>query len=141
MKLKYVKYKSHMTTPDNLELSVELSLEDDKFISLQQQDLKIWELHEKVKNGMYNDFYLVKNNVLLTSIVDNSHKFEARVIPGLTGRCHTPFGTQPVRTKCIPEDICSHQVSVLLERYEGANFAILQKLQGLCATKGSKDSI
>ena len=30
---------------------------------------------------MYNEFYLVKNNVLLRSIVDNSHKFEARVIP------------------------------------------------------------
>ena len=67
--------------PNNLELLVELPLEDDKFISLQQQDLKIRELHDKVKNGMYNEFYFVKNNVLLRSIVDNSHKFEARVIP------------------------------------------------------------
>ena len=30
---------------------------------------------------MYNEFYLVKNNVLFRSIVDNGHKFEARVIP------------------------------------------------------------
>ena len=30
---------------------------------------------------MYNEFYLVKNNVLLRSIVNNGHKFEARVIP------------------------------------------------------------
>ena len=63
-----------------MELSVELPLEDDKFVSLQQQDPKIRELHDKVKNGMYNEFYLVKNNVLLRSIVDNGHKFEARVI-------------------------------------------------------------
>ena len=66
--------------PNNSELSVELPLEDDKFISLQQQDPKIWKLRNKVKNGMYNEFYLVKNNVLLRSIVDNGHKFEARVI-------------------------------------------------------------
>ena len=30
---------------------------------------------------MYNDFYLVKNNVLFKHIVDNGHGFEARVIP------------------------------------------------------------
>ena len=30
---------------------------------------------------MYSDFFLVKNNVLFRSIVDNGHKFEARVIP------------------------------------------------------------
>ena len=29
---------------------------------------------------MYHEFYLVKNNVLFRSIVDNGHKFEARVI-------------------------------------------------------------
>ena len=66
--------------PKNSELSVELPLEDDKFISLQEQGPKIWELHDKVKNGMYNNFYLVKNNVLFTSIVDNGNKFEAKVI-------------------------------------------------------------
>ena len=67
--------------PKNSELSVELPLEDEKFISLQEQDPKIWELHDKVKKGMYHEFYLVKNNILFRSIVDNGHKFEARVIP------------------------------------------------------------
>ena len=67
--------------PENAELSVELPLEDEKFISLQQQDLKIWELCDKVKNVMCSDFYLVKNNVLFRSIVENGHKSEARVIP------------------------------------------------------------
>ena len=67
--------------PKNLESSVELPLEDDKFISLQQQDPKIQDLCDKVKVGMYNEFYLVKNNVLFRSIVDNGHKFKARVIP------------------------------------------------------------
>ena len=66
--------------PKNLELSVELPLEDEKFISLQEQDPKIRELRDKVKKGMYHEFYLVKNNVLFRSIVDNGHKFKARVI-------------------------------------------------------------
>ena len=69
--------------PKNSELSVELPLEDKKFISLQEQDLKIWELCDKVQKGMYHEFYLVKNNILFRSIVDNGHKFEARVIPDL----------------------------------------------------------
>ena len=46
--------------PKNTELSVELPLEDEKFISLQEQNLKIWELCDKVKKGMYHEFYLVK---------------------------------------------------------------------------------
>ena len=66
--------------PKNLELSVELPLEDDKFASLQENDPKIWDLHDKVKEGAYNEFYFVKNDVLFRSIVDNGHKFKARVI-------------------------------------------------------------
>ena len=67
--------------PKKSELSVELPLEDDKFASLQENDPKIWDLHGKVKEGEYKQFYFVKNNVLFRSIVDNGHKFEARVIP------------------------------------------------------------
>ena len=67
--------------PKNSELSVELPLEDDKFASLQENDLKIRDLHDKVKEGEYKQFYFVNNNVLFRSIVDNGHKFEARVIP------------------------------------------------------------
>ena len=76
----YVKYKSH-DNPKNSELSVELPLDDEKFASLQENDPKIWDLHDKVKEGVYNEFYFVNNNVLFRSIVDNGHKFEARVIP------------------------------------------------------------
>ena len=67
--------------PKNLELSVELPLDDEKFISLQEQYLNIQDLRDKVKNGMYKEFYVVKNNVLFRSILDNGHKFKARVIP------------------------------------------------------------
>ena len=59
--------------PKNLELSGKLLLEDDKFASLQENDPKIQDLHGKVKEGEYI-------NVLFRSIVDNGHKFEARVI-------------------------------------------------------------
>ena len=67
--------------PKNSELSVELPLEDDKFASLQENDPKIQDLHDKVKESLYNEFYFVNNDVLFRSIVNNGHKFKARVIP------------------------------------------------------------
>ena len=59
-----------------------MPLEDDKFPSLQENDLNIQNLHDKVKEGACSEFYFVENNVLFRSVVDNGHKFEARVIPG-----------------------------------------------------------
>ena len=50
---------------ENLELSVELPLDDEKFVSLQENDPKIQDLCDKVKEGLYNEFYFVNNNVLL----------------------------------------------------------------------------
>ena len=67
--------------PKNSELSVKLPLEDEKFASLQGNDPKIQDLHDKVKEGEYKQFYFVKDNVLFRSIVDNGHKFKVRVIP------------------------------------------------------------
>ena len=67
--------------PKNSELSVKLLLDDEKFASLQEHDPKIWDLCDKVINGMYKEFYIIKSNILFRSIVDNGHKFEARVIP------------------------------------------------------------
>ena len=66
-----------------LEFSIELPLDDDKSVALQKQDPNIWELQNKVLNGMYGDFYLIMNNILFKCIVDNGHGFEARVIPHL----------------------------------------------------------
>ena len=56
-------------------------MEDDKFASLQGNDLKIRDLRDKVIQGEYNQFYFVRNNLLFRSIVENGHKFEVRVIP------------------------------------------------------------
>ena len=67
--------------PKNLELLVELPLEDEKFASLQENDPKIRDLCNKVKEGAYYEFHFVNNDVLFRSIVDNGHKFEVRVIP------------------------------------------------------------
>ena len=67
--------------PKILELSVKLPLDDEKFASLQEQDPKIQDLHNKVIDDMYKEFYIIKSNVLFRSIVENVHKFEARVIP------------------------------------------------------------
>ena len=55
----------------NSKFSVELPLHDVKFV----QGLKIWKLWDKVKGDMYNDFYLVKYNVLFKHIVDNGYGF------------------------------------------------------------------
>ena len=67
--------------PKNSELSVELPLDDEKFASLQENDPKIRDLHDKVKEGAYIQFYFVNDNMLFRSTVDNGHKFKARVIP------------------------------------------------------------
>ena len=66
--------------PKDSELLDELPLEAEKFVSLQEQDPKIWELHDKIKRVCIMNFTLSKN-VLLRSILDNGHKFEARIIP------------------------------------------------------------
>ena len=111
---------------ENSELLVELPLEDDKFAFLQENGLKIQD--HKVKEGEYNQFYFVKNNVLFRSIVDNGHKFEARVIPeSLRDVCAT-LRPQPVRTQWIPENIHCNQASVLLEGNEDVGPKIMQKL-------------
>ena len=59
--------------PKNSELSVELPLEDDKFAS--PQDLKIWDLHDKVMEGAYNEFYFVNNDCYLDTlwIIEHHH--------------------------------------------------------------------
>ena len=67
--------------PEIFKLSVELPLDNEKFKSLQENDPTIQDLRDKVKEGAYNQFYFVNKNVLFRSIVDNGHKFEARVIP------------------------------------------------------------
>ena len=56
--------------PKNSEFSVELPLEDDKFASLKENDPKIRDLHDRVIEGEYGQFYFVKNNVLFRSIVE-----------------------------------------------------------------------
>ena len=112
--------------PENSELSVELPLEDDKFTSLQENDQKIWDLHNKVKESAYSEFYFVENNVLFRSIVDNGHKFGSKSHPQVISGCGASPGPQSIRTQWIPEDICSNQAFVLLERYEGEKFVILQ---------------
>ena len=94
-----------------------------------------------MKEGACSEFYFVENNVLFRSIVDNGHKFKVRVIPESVSGCGASPGSQSIRTQWIPEEIHSHQAFVLLERYEGANFVILQKMQGMCSSKGSKTPI
>ena len=121
-----VKYKSHNDNDENSKFWVELPLEDSKFVSFPEQDPNIWELWDKIKGGMYNDFYLVKNDVLFKCIVDNGQEFEARVIPHslvdvVLHLCHKSIWTQ-----WIPEDLCSNQAFILWGSSENTDSTILQ---------------
>ena len=64
-----------------IQFSVKLPLSDTQLFCLQEKDLKIRVLHEKVQGGMYSDFYFIENDILYRSIMDNGHKFSAAVVP------------------------------------------------------------
>ena len=56
---------------ENSQFSVKLPLSDTQFSCLQEKDPKIRVLHEKVQGSMYSDFYLIENDILYRSIMDN----------------------------------------------------------------------
>ena len=78
---------------------------------------------------MYSDFYLVKNNVLFRSIVDNGHKFKARVIPESLVDVVLHLGHNQSGHN-------GYQRTYFWKSMRATNFAILQKLQGMCGPKG-----
>ena len=66
---------------ENSPYSVKLPLSNEKFSCLQDKDLKVRQLKQKVTQGQYAQFYFIKKGVLYRSVVDNGHKFEAAVVP------------------------------------------------------------
>ena len=66
---------------ENSPYSVKLSLSNEKFSCLQDKDLKVRQLKQKVIQGQYAQFYFIKKGVLYRSVVDNGHKFVAAVVP------------------------------------------------------------
>ena len=60
---------------------MKLPLSNKKFSCLQDKDLKVRQLKQKVIQGQYAQFYFIKKGVLYRSVVDNGHKFEAAVVP------------------------------------------------------------
>ena len=66
---------------ENSPYSVRLPLSNKKFSCLQDKDLKVRQLKQKVIQGQYTQFYFIKKGVLYRSVVDNGHKFEAAVVP------------------------------------------------------------
>ena len=72
------------TTYDNSEnspYSVKLPLSNKQFSCLQNMDLKVRQLKQKVIQGQYVQFYFIKKSILYRSVIDNGHKFEAVVVP------------------------------------------------------------
>ena len=71
---------------ENSQFSVKLPLSDTQFSCLQVKDPKIRALCEKFSDGLYKEFYFIKNDILYRSVMDNGHKFSAAVVPeDLTG--------------------------------------------------------
>ena len=70
---------------------------------------------------MYNEFYLVKNNVLFKHIVDNGHGFEARVIPHSLVDVVLHLGHNQSGHNGYQRTYAAIKMFVLLERYENAN--------------------
>ena len=66
---------------ENSQFSVKLPLSDTQFSCLQEKDPKIRALCEKVCDGLYKEFYYIKNDILYRSVMDNDHKFSAAVVP------------------------------------------------------------
>ena len=66
---------------ENSTYSVKLPLSNEKFSCLQDKDLKVRQLKQKVIQGQYAQFYFIKKGVLCRSVVDNGHKFEVAVVP------------------------------------------------------------
>ena len=66
---------------ENSPYSVKLPLSNEKFSCLQDKDVKVRQLKQKVIQGQYAQFYFIKKGVLYRSVVDNGHKFEAAVVP------------------------------------------------------------
>ena len=95
-------------TYNNLENSpylVKLPLSNEQFSCLQDKDLKVRQLKQKVIQGLYAQFYLIKNGILYRSVIDNGHKFEAAVVSeDLIGSF--TFRSQSVQSQWISENIC-----------------------------------
>ena len=66
---------------ENSPYSVKLPLSNKKCSCLQDKDMKVRQLKQKVTQGQYTQFYFIKKGVLYRSMVDNGHKFEAAVVP------------------------------------------------------------
>ena len=108
-------------TYDNSEnslYSVKLPLSNEKFSCLQDKDLKVRQLKQKVIQGQYAQFYFIKRGVLYRSVVDNGHKFEVAVVPEDLIGTVLHLGHNQSGTQWISENICHNQVCLLLERDE-----------------------
>ena len=66
---------------ENSQFSVKLPLFNVQFSCLQEKDSKIRELHKKVQDGMYSEYYFIQDDILYRSVMDNGHKFSAAVVP------------------------------------------------------------
>ena len=116
---------------ENSPYSVKLPLSNEKFSCLQDKDLKVRQLKQKVIQGQYAQFYFIKKGVLYRSVVDNGHKFEVVVVPeDLIGTVlhlgHNQSGHNGYQSTC------HNQVCLLLERDEKTCTGSLQKLSNMC---------
>ena len=104
-------------TYDNSENSPYLvTLSYEKFSCLQDKDLKVRQLKQKVIQGQYAQFYFIMRGVLYRSMVDNGHKFE--VVPEDLIGTVLHLGHNQSGHIGYQKNICHSQVCLPLERDE-----------------------
>ena len=123
---------------ENSPYSVKLPLSNEKFSCLQDKDLKVRQLKQKVIQGQYAQFYFIKKGFLYRSVVDNGHKFEVAVVPEDLIHTSFTFRSQSVWPQWISKNICHNQVCLLLERDEKNMYWFIAKVVLHVLNKGYK---
>ena len=115
---------------ENSPYSVKLPLSNEKFSCLQDKDLTVRQLKQKVIQGQYAQFYFIKKGVLYRSVVDNGHKFEAAVVPEDLIHTVLHLGHNQSSHNGYQRTYAAIKLCLLLERDEKTHTGSLQ--QKLC---------
>ena len=101
---------------ENLPNSIEMPLSNKKFFSVTDgRTRKLRTSESESTMAKYSDFYKIENNILYRMVVENNHSFDAAVLPAELINTALFLGHNQSGTQWFPEDICSYQMSLLLE--------------------------
>ena len=117
---------------------MKLPLSNEKFSCLQDKDLKVRQLKQKVIQGQYAQFYFIKKGVLYRPVVDNGHKFEAAVVPEDLIHTVLHLGHNQSSHNGYQRTYATIKRCLLLERDEKTRTGSLQNVVPRVPNKGYK---